>query len=237
VGHAISQNRYRLYHTMDGGLSWDFVLDNQTGPVVSIASGVAFTDETNGWFAVSQVGGAESPAPNWYVYHSNDAGQTWEPLNLPLPPIFLPTTFTLNPYWCGASAVTAKPALSIDLSFYCDVYEPDARPRYFFHFHSADGGRNWQAWEVPGGGGSAFLSPRKGWRLRPIDPVLSVLELTLDGGLHWGSLSTVGWAGSLDFIDSWNGWAVATSGTTTSLLHTQNAGRTWSEIKPVVAGP
>jgi photosystem II stability/assembly factor-like uncharacterized protein len=232
VDQLMFQNRYRIFKTSDGGASWNFIIDNMKGPFVFIASGIAFTDERTGWFGVSQVGGAEEPHPNWYVYKTIDGGHTWDDVDLP-EPAHLPDAFALNPYWCGAGKVGITPAKTIDLEFYCDVYEKNTHMRYFFHFHND--GENWQVWQESGLGSVSFIDAAYGWRLTARNDGLYDLEQTVNGGLHWGWVKTVRWSGSLDFIDTQVGWAIATNDDVSMLVCTLDGGKTWAEIKPVTA--
>ncbi|MHC1782419.1 MAG: hypothetical protein AB9891_06615 [Anaerolineaceae bacterium] len=234
VDHVMMQNRYRLYQTSDGGVSWNYVIDSQKGPIAFIATGIAFTDEQNGWFGVSQVGGAEAPHPNWYVYKTNDRGNTWDKVDLPEPTL-LPEGFAQNPYWCGSAKIGIIPPKIIDLTFYCDVYEENSRPRFFFHFHSYNGGENWQVWQETGS--VSFINATQGWRLAARNDGLYNLEQTQDGGIDWVQIKTVQWAGSLDFINSQIGWAIVISGDATTLVHTSDGGKKWAEIKPTAANP
>lgn len=231
IYHLMFQNRYRMYHTSDGGASWDFVIDNYQGPNVFLANGLAFTDERTGWFGISQVDGAEDPHPNWYVYKTIDGGHTWDRFDLPVPSP-LPDALALNQYWCGASRVK-----TLDLSFYCDLVVKYPRPRYYFRFHND--GANWQAWPEPGPDVASFIDAARGWRLiaDPGADGLYDLEQTHDGGLHWAFVKSVEWSGSLDFVNAQIGWAIAKNGDATALVHTLDGGKTWAEIKPFISKP
>ncbi len=234
VQHIMFQDRYRIYHTSNGGLTWEFILDNMGGPMVFWATGLAFQDEQTGWFSISQVGGAEEPHPNWHIYKATDGGHTWNQTNLP-EPAPLPETFAKNTYWCGASKVNALPPKTIDLTFYCDVYLANARPRYDFHFHSFNSGETWTSWQETGG--VSFINATEGWRLSARDIGEFNLEQTTDGGAHWAWIKTVQWGGSLEFVSKTEGWALATNGEVTALIHTKDGGQTWAEIKPIISAP
>jgi len=233
VDQLTMQNRYRLYQTLDGGVTWNFIMDNLTGPVASIARGIAFTDAHAGWFGVSQVGGAEEPNPDWYLYKTMDGGHTWDTVDLP-EPATLPEEFAQNPYGCGADQVGITPSKSIDLTFYCDVNK-GSHPRFFFHFHYVGGG-NWRVWQESGPNRVSFIDATRGWRLTDRDDGNHDLEQTRDGGLHWVLVEMVEWAGSLDFINVRVGWVLTNSGDATALFRTVDGGQTWTEIKPVTAG-
>jgi WD40 repeat protein len=60
---------------------------------------------------------------------------------------------------------------------------------------------------------------------------------TADGGHSWAYVKTVAWDGQFSFANSSDGWAVARSGEAIALVRTSDGGRTWKELKPVVAAP
>jgi photosystem II stability/assembly factor-like uncharacterized protein len=232
VQQLMFQDRYRLYKTTDSGTNWTHVIDNNRGPLAVTATGIAFLNEKTGWFGISQVGGPMAPSPGWFINKTMDGGITWNSIELP-EPAPLPDAFTRTPYWCGAQKVGAIPAKAIDLTFSCDVYEKNAQPRYFFHFHSSNSGESWQSWQETGG--VDFISDLKGWRLSAKNNGEYNLEKTQDGGTNWTQVKTVQWKGSLDFVDEKVGWALVNSSDISALVHTIDGGQTWEEIKPVIA--
>jgi photosystem II stability/assembly factor-like uncharacterized protein len=78
----------RLVTTPDGGQNWGALLDNTSGDNGLAPNAVHFVDEQHGWLACR--GGQ--------LMHSDDGGQTWLPVSLPLhsgsPPTFWDITFS-----------------------------------------------------------------------------------------------------------------------------------------------
>ena len=229
VNQLMYQDRYRLYKTSDGGANWAYITGSGEGPLAISAIGIVFLNENNGWFGITLAGGPLDPAPQWYTSMSKttDGGYTWDDFGLE--PAFLPTPSASNSYECGTSAVSAIPPKTIDLTFYCDVNEENSRPRFYFHFHSFNSGESWQSWQETGG--TDFINATTGWRLSAVDKGKYNLEQTSDGGAHWLQVKTVQWNGALDFVSQMEGWALATSGDATVLVHTKDGGKTWDTIQ------
>ena len=255
VASWMKQDRYRIYHTTDGGIHWEFTIDNLQGPSVAGAPGLAFLDEKNGWFAINQVGGAEDPAPNWYAYKTTDAGKTWQKTELPAPSP-LPAEFNGRVYWCGARKVDIIQPEIVDLMFICRVYEQASDSlAFYFRFHSFDGGENWNSWlsknwyywySEKGAssysifeGNDSFLNAQIGWRLYPLgEGQNSQLQQTTDGGQTWKTVKTVAWqTAQFDFVSEQIGWAIVNSAKATALVHTIDGGQTWEVIKPIIVSP
>jgi photosystem II stability/assembly factor-like uncharacterized protein len=64
----------------------------------------------------------------------------------------------------------------------------------------------------------------------------SAVYHTTDGGSSWEFLTSTGWIGTPDFIDSLHGWVIAQHNQVSAFVHSSDGGRTWVEIKPSV-GP
>jgi photosystem II stability/assembly factor-like uncharacterized protein len=234
VQHVMMQDRWRVYMTVDGGKTWAFQSDNLFGPMVFLATGLAFLDKQNGWFSSSNVRGANDPIADWSIYQTKDAGQSWEN-NILLTPSTLPKDFAQNTPWCGAANVSTIPPNVVDLTIYCDIYGLESRPRYLYYYHSSDSGRTWRSFQVTGS--VQFINTSTGWRLEVLgQDKINQVQQTHDGGVTWSTLKNVIWDRvQFSFISDQVGWAIAGIGDASALIKTLDSGRTWNEIKPVVA--
>ena len=232
VDHMMNQDRYRLYKTMDSGAHWTPVIDSLTGPMTARVTGLAFQDNNTGWMSTSEIFGAVDPMPDWSIYQSTDAGQTWNTIQLP-EPIPFQEKFAPDTLWCGAEKVQVIRPNGIGVTIHCIVLENELRPAYDFYFHSTDGGKHWVSWPV--GVDVMFINPLVGWRLT-FETGMGAYDLdkTRDGGRTWQPVKTLQWNGNLEFLNEATGWAIATNENTTALVHTTDGGKTWEEIKPVV---
>jgi photosystem II stability/assembly factor-like uncharacterized protein len=230
--------RYQLHQTTDGGEHWQPVMIADTHPTVrrlpdKEITAVVFQDPRNGWMSISEICCEAQVIKEWKIYHSTDAGSTWEPFLLPAPDP-LPATFLQNPAQCAAQDIEVTQPNILDVIVYCYVYEGDAKPEFWFHYHSPDGGNQWVSFQSFGN--VQFIDALLGWRMLS-SAGSSDIERTEDGGVTWTKLKTVQWRGNLHFINRFVGWVIATSSNEeTALLHTVDGGRTWDKINPVATG-
>lgn len=73
-----------------------------------------------------------------------------------------------------------------------------------------------------------FINPDVGWALG------KDIYQTADGGQTWTKMSTVQWEGQFSFVSEQLGWAVARSGKEYALVQTEDGGKTWDIIDPVI---
>jgi photosystem II stability/assembly factor-like uncharacterized protein len=108
-----------LYRSQDGGLSWEYALDNlsltETLPVTAVALSPAFSHD--GLVLAGAPGG---------LFHSTDTGQNWKALIFPNPP---PTV----------SALAFSPNFEKDETVFAGTMEDGV-------FISQNGGERWVAW-------------------------------------------------------------------------------------------
>jgi photosystem II stability/assembly factor-like uncharacterized protein len=227
VDHMMFQDRYRIYHTRDGGNTWQMITDTARGPMAFSATGLSFLDEQSGWFALSQVGGAEQPAPNWYIYHTTNGGKSWFKYKLPVP-LSTPDIFSTNTYWCGATDLQATPPDVLDLTIACKVYTETDELSYEFQLHSITSGDTWITWQKTAS--QDFMNATWGWRIVSDDQETYTLERTLDGGVIWQSVGEVP-AGKLDFTNELSAWVLNEQG---ACYHTADGGLAWEKIEPLL---
>ncbi len=215
--------RQELFQTTDGGLTWTQVAANLpfNGPVGSLA----LSDARTGW-AVETVSSVQ-PGPR--LWQTADGGITWTPYAFPL-------------------EVDAPAGVPLDCRLKTDFRENGTAgvalncsgSSHGVTALTSDSGQSWKLWQTAGGpGGASFADASSGWRLvSPEAGGSNQLQRSLDGGLNWAAVKDVTWErADLDFVPGGTGWARVTVGETSRLLRTGDGGATWTEVRPVVAGP
>jgi len=213
-----------LFQTVDG-VTWDS-LDGDEGVDYT---GMVFADENSGWLTW-QTTGAYAAAPPEYAV-TDDGGYNWETRDLP-PPDDAPDLFTQYDY-CEPYQPNLLSAQSVRLLVACfDYYDP---PREFisYLYNSDDAGKSWNILPLP------EKVNASGYTLIFFDGENCLLlgrEMyqSDDGGETWELIKTVNWDGQFSFIDDQNGWAVARNEGELALVQTEDGGRIWSKLSPVV---
>lgn len=245
-----------LFHTTNGGATWKEVNNWDQDLGIGCAAGLGFINSTTGWYGqhnycqarhVKQFS-AYFGEGGWKVLHTTDAGDSFSyATTIPTPPELQQLGATNPDTQCGETRVIAFASDVVGIEWAC-IMEPDFWIDHTYYSLSADAGHTWNTWKSTGN--EFFLNATHGWRLvQPEESfesdqqVLSPAQLqqTTDGGLNWAIIKTVAWEDAkFDFISELEGWAVVTIGDQSfvaAFLHTRDAGRTWEEIKPVIASP
>jgi photosystem II stability/assembly factor-like uncharacterized protein len=228
---AANHEAIDILRTNDGGKSWismtyvDGLSAETNGlPSVGDKTGLSFLNAITGWVTAS------NPIPNTaWLYRTRDAGSTWQPQTLPLPPGSQGQVTTSPPVFFNATSGVLPVALasSVDME------------------DTSDGGASWHA-TAPVSASSALLpsgllgvvvafrDANDGWIGNAPSP--GDISVTSDGGYHWRLLFS-GWdAGitsltQIDFLSRLTGWVIgSTSSHTTFLLQTLDEGKTWKRV-------
>ena len=220
----------QLFRTTDGGLTWENLV---TSTDVDIAfqdfTGLVFSDEKTGWLTW-QFLGAYISWPASYATTA-DGGSTWESHNLPTP-AEVPDLY--DKYWyCEPYQPNLLSPLSIRLLVVCNGGD---LPAIGYLYATENAGTTWQIHPLP-------VVPKidQGDRLFFFDPNNATLlghEIyhTTDAGMTWTLITTVAWDHTqFDFINGQVGWAIVSIGDNPpALVKTNNGGKSWQEIKPVI---
>lgn len=250
-----------LFSTHDGGTHWDRILDpgdpdyyKRNGDVdYCCKSDLAFADGQTGLLTFS-TGAYQQPFVDW----SRDGGRSWQRQELP-PPSANPDLFDFqnNTVFCGTYSPRLFSARSAYLVMGCyDLDSTDPGTSHaFFLYTTMDSGQTWTSRLLPDPEPSAptfdsftrsagiyFLNPKLGWtvfdddfRLQDGSAVSGThLFQTLDGGESWDQVKLMAWKGQFSFVSESLGWAVARADGAVALVKTDDGGRNWRELHPVI---
>ena len=221
-------NHVLLYKSRDGGESWEQVsslLESvHQSYLPNTHTTMAFFDGQTGW--LGGWWGRDNPH-QWTVLKTVDGGANWE-----TEAIALPDQSSLT---CNGRPITeiAPGAMAVDMS--CTLAND---PTVLHHYLSVAGSPAWRSWKLTGKFLSVdFLNANQGWMMTAPGGPLNEIYRTNNGGKTWVNINVVAWKqASFNFVTGQTGWAIVSDGKAVALVHTINGGRSWTEIKPVVAG-
>jgi photosystem II stability/assembly factor-like uncharacterized protein len=225
-------NHVLLYKSNDGGQNWELVrslLENTWQSYLpDTHTSMTFFDGQTGWLG----GWWGKDNPNqWVTLKTADGGAHWRTETLALPDAVSTT--------CNGHPVTEMEpgAMAVDISC-TQASDPKFRSHYL-HYLSAAGLPAWRWWMVPVEFlGVDFLNASVGWTMVSVGGPLNEIRRTNDGGKTWITINTVAWKNArFNFVNGLAGWAIVSDGSAEALVHTVNGGRSWEEIKPVLANP
>lgn len=226
VGAGMSHDYVVLFRSADGGLTWTRLLDPYTDGGIQGCwkNGLRFTDPQNGWLT----GTCGGVAPGVLLFHSPDAGSTWQQVDLPAPRE-KPNLFSEIEFACGSHDPTFLTPQTGYIAVSCENLGQTPPTTEHYLYFTQDGGTTWTYTPYPGGS-LIFIDPSLGLALG------REVYRTQEGGRNWIKVKSVAWDGQFSFVNAQLGWAVARSGEQIALVTTQNGGQTWAELHPRV-GP
>ena len=230
INHVVDMDHYRIYRTRDGGENWEFVLDHNSGPETYQVTGLSFLSEDSGWLSTSDLRNTESASPNWFVYRSIDAGQSWRKYQIP-ELNRMPQVFSEYEYSCGVESLQVTSPEMIDIKMHCVVFA-DEDIDFIFHYHSLTGGKNWSRWQIREN--VAFVSIVSGWQIQVMESGDYVLQHTIDGGANWQDIAEVPWLGELHFVNDSVGFALVREGEDFGLYRTSDGGLNWQQLETLL---
>jgi photosystem II stability/assembly factor-like uncharacterized protein len=235
VGAGMSHDYVVIFRTTDGGQSWTRLVDPFNNALQQSCgkTGMIFTDAQTGW-VTGDCNAVVTGAPP-YLYRTTDGGQSWAEVQLPSPDT-QKELFANQDVGCG----TQSPAHFAEKAGVIVVtcYDLPAGTQSAFVYSTADGGASWRAEPLTGVYQAAdFISAEVGWVLTAKDPNSDGprdLYATQNAAETLSATKQLNWVGKFSFVSPQLGWAVAESAEGVALVKTTDAGRSWTEIKPVV---
>ena len=217
---------WELFRTTDGGETWQYLREDR---FYCPDSGMDFLGRDHIWRIEHS---NFNVVPELRLSQSHDGGRSWQTTSLPLPG-------DESAIWrCEMSSPSLQSLTRGTVEVSCSTNEGVGQ-RY--SYSTNDGGKTWQIRPIEHGD-PEYVSPGQAWVLEPAmgeqgeSPSRWDLSWTYDGGRTWTAAGTLGGEADIDFISSQVGWAVvrpAEGGA--QLLTTGDGGRSWEEIRPVVA--
>ena len=232
LGAGMSHDYIAVFLTSDGGQTWRRVLDPEQTPTLMACAktGLAFSSALNGWLT----GDCPGLMPGLFLYFTRDGGETWQPLNLPVPPGQPADLFNGEKAGCGIPDLAYTGADAVLFSVRCSPYNEGKASAWLY---ATQAGGSFSARALPQPYGNLqFLNPTEGWFIGAAnsDPTTpGEIYHTTDGGLTWKLVLATGWQGTPHFLDSNIGWVIARSGEKTALVYTATGGALWEEINAV----
>ncbi len=210
-----------LLRTLDGGLSWDKLIDPYEDQELQgcLKTGMVF-QEDRGWMTYDCQGVYRQALVDW----TEDGGETWQPIWLPLPQAEAENEDSYctakDPYLFSST----RGALLVECHSSFDTTKKTER----FLYLTSDAGSTWTSNDFPGTT-LLFIDEQTVFALG------EDISFSKDQGQHWTEVKNVQWQGQFSFVDINQGWAVATYADEIALVQTINGGRTWLEIKPTLS--
>lgn len=229
VDAGMSHDYSHLYHTADGGLSWERIVDPYRDVLQGLENtGMAFASESFGWVTKNNLG----VLPGTFLEQTTDGGRQWENIFLPPPQDF---NWEEEPAPCKTfQPVFTSPQTGLVL-VQCRVFnqnsgESNQQNTVNYVYATSDRGESWQYNKLPSPVNDLeFVDLQTGFAAG-----MNIFQTT-NGGQDWELIKTVTWQGQLSFVNQNVGWAVARKGEDSALVKSLNGGNTWQLIEPLAA--
>jgi photosystem II stability/assembly factor-like uncharacterized protein len=233
-GDDPASDRIALYQTLNGGATWELKINPDVDSPVQECekTGILFTGPWNGWLT----GDCRGNRTGVFLYQTFDGGKSWIEAKLPSPAT-PPGLFTTTDFACRIHPpVFFAQKTNLILCVECTSKTTPTTAAYLFS--SNLDGSNWYTMPYPGGQ-MAVRSAGDGRVFR--GDVVSGLAVGKDiysyNGKEeiWEKIGSIDWTGRIDFID-WNiGWAAARKDGNPLLMYTDDGGRTWNALSPIIS--
>ncbi len=242
-GRELAQPRMVVQHTIDGGDHWTTVGTVPAG--ASPGTDLTFTDRQIGWLTANQSksyawdanGTPITASPlTALLWVTRDGGQTWAPVDLPLPAEAAANNVRLEaPVFFGQDGLLEFEVNGPPPTFRPDVSQPPTTQGWIHSYmlQSPDGGRSWgELAQTPGGlqqGGALFFDAHH-WLLSQGPDITE----TFDAGKTWTTRQVL--ASGLGFsFAPWNyidGKAIWSQVGADRLVRSTDGGAHWAAVMP-----
>ena len=221
-------SRLLLYASHDGGNAWEQVNTISSGqarsylPVTS--TDMAFLDGERGWLGGDWANG------EWLMLKTGDGAASWGTDSFRLPTEQRGVT-------CNDNTVPETEPGSMAVEVICTKAKDAKYLYHHIYYLSKNTGDTWQSWALPGKFLSIdFANMHQGWMVVGTDdPLTNKLISTRDGGGTWKTLTKVTWQqAQLNFVTDKIGWALTWNGFTAQLFRTEDTGKTWITVRPLL---
>lgn len=228
----------RLMRTIDGGKTWQTMLDTNQSPTslsvpYSLSAHFTFTNAQDGWVTGIYLYGIV------YLYNTHDGGKTWSASGITPIKGYQDSDFTLGygPFWQDSHAGT----LLVN-------YDINDGVSHLMTYKTYDGGKTW----IPGPSApisfnflSSFPNAQEGWNFGFDGQDHYTILHTSNGGLSWNSFRPSGLIAAdaenqvledIQFINATTGWLIIQDDQgNLDLFQTHTGGRSWQALQPVVS--
>jgi photosystem II stability/assembly factor-like uncharacterized protein len=247
-----------LFHTADGGLSWQTVYSGVPGSSPAQNTLTGSFSLSYGSKVYTFLNTSTGFAGTGSLYRSPDGGKSWQTVTLPqpggLPPLNNPFTYVAPPVFGSV----LDGVVFVTMYEFDDVYIPpgdlfQGLPKTSYLAWTHDGGKTWTAGQAPVLEGMAtLLDGQNGWFLGKSDPsadAADVLFATTDGGKSWFTVddnTPLPLGSQVQFVNTNDGFAILPDrGASTFfgnydsrlvqgdyyLLQTHDGGKTWTAVQ------
>ena len=226
--HGAGQAPLTIYRTMDGGLTWQRLADPYSGSNITsfTITGMVFANTSYGW-VTRDSNGVEAYAA---VQITEDGGATWTSLSLP-EPADSPGLFGSG-NWCATRHPQLTGRGQGSLVVWCKDYGSGGATYHSYRYTTRDGGETWTIQDIPSGTLFSFTNTLVVASSSARNSDENAIYASQDLGAHWDLVNTVTfYPGDWNFVDSLNGWVMATlEDGRRVLMRTTDGGRTWNEL-------
>ena len=224
-----------LFHSQDGGKTWERLLDPSSAYLQDCTDiHIYFKDARVGWAMGSCDKGGDP-----YLKRSDDAGHTWQEVELP-GPSSEPDLWQSQSWICGLQSLHFVSPQDGFFTAGCPNYSFSDFRAVLWSTH--DGGESWEAGLLPGIGALGFINADTGWLLAfHTETGKHSLYKTEDGGKSWTAIASLDWNTTtpwdkLNFVDDRNGWIATVGQVNGALARTEDGGVSWEIIDGPVVG-